>query len=82
MKARRCPDDSLNGTTLTEPDPKSPTEDPTMSHLAKQVADHTYNVNSADIAEEIIRKLRMIRWARQELLSAPGRNRQPGLRGP
>jgi len=67
---------------LTEPDPISTTEDPTMSHLARQVADHTYKVDSADIAEEIIRKLRMIKWARHELVSAPGRTRQPKLRGP
>ena len=53
-----------------------------MTKLAKQVADHEYTVDSAQVAEEIIRKLRMIRWARHELVNEPGRTRQPKLRGP
>ena len=52
-----------------------------MSKLAKQVADHEYNVDSAQVAEEIIRKLRMIKWARHELVSGSGRTRQPKFRG-
>lgn len=52
-----------------------------MTNLAKQVADREYTVDSALVAEEIIRKLRMIRWARHELVSGPDRTRQPKFRG-
>ena len=52
-----------------------------MTKLKTQVAGHAYNVDPALVAEEILRKLRMIRWARQELASEPDRSRQPKLRG-
>lgn len=52
-----------------------------MTKLKTQVAEHAYNVDSALVAEEILRKLRMIKWARHELVSEPGRNRRPKLRG-
>ena len=53
-----------------------------MPHLAKQVAANEYTVDSARVAEEILRKLRMIRWARHELVSEPGRTPRGKLRGP
>ena len=53
-----------------------------MTNLKHQVAEHEYHVNSALVAEEILRKLRLIRWARHELVSGPGRTPQPKLRGP
>lgn len=52
-----------------------------MTKLAKQVADHEYTVDSQRVAEEIVRKLRMIKWARQELVSGPDRTRPPKLHG-
>ncbi len=52
-----------------------------MSHLKTKVSEQEYTVDSNLVAEEILRKLRMIRWARQELVSESGRNRQPKLRG-
>jgi len=52
-----------------------------MSQLKTKVSEHEYSVDSNLVAEEILRKLRMIRWARQELVSGPGRNPQPKLRG-
>ena len=66
---------------LNPPASKPPTEDPTLTHLAKQVADREYTVDSHQVAEEIIRKLRMIKWARQELVNEHGRIREPKLRG-
>jgi hypothetical protein len=67
--------------SLTPPELKSPDEDPTMTKLKTEVAAHQYNVDSALVAEEILRKLRLIRWARHELVSESGRNHQPKLRG-
>ncbi len=65
---------------LTEKELTAPDEDRTMTKLKTQVAEHTYNVDSTLVAEEILRKLRMIRSARQELVSGPDRNRHPRLR--
>jgi hypothetical protein len=69
--------------SLTPPPPelKSPDEDPTMTKLKSEVATRQYNVDSALVAEEILRKLRMIKWARRELVSESGQNHQPKLRG-
>ena len=52
-----------------------------MTNLAKQVAQNEYKVNSAQVAEEILRKLRLIRRARHELVSESGRTPEPKLRG-
>ncbi len=67
---------------LIERDPTSIREDSNMTNLKDQVAEHQYNVDSKRVAEEIIRKLRLIKWARQELVSGPGRtpgSKLPGL---
>ena len=66
---------------LTDIEPKTPPDDPTMTKLKTQVAEHAYSVDSGLVAEEILRKLRMIRWARHELVSEAGQSRQPKLRG-
>jgi len=66
---------------LTEQEPTAPHEDQTMTDLKSKVSGQEYSVDSNLVAEEIIRKLRMIRWARHELVSGPGRNHQPKLRG-
>jgi hypothetical protein len=68
-------------TSLTDKELTSPTEDPTMTKLKTEVAEHAYTVDSALVAEEILRKLRMIKWARHELVSESGRTRQSKLRG-
>jgi hypothetical protein len=67
--------------SLTDKELTSPHEDPTMTKLKTEVAEHAYTVDSALVAEEILRKLQMIRWARQELVSESGRTRHPKLRG-
>ncbi len=67
--------------SLTEQELNSLNEDPTMTKLKTEVAEHHYTVDSALVAEEILRKLRMIRWARHELVSEPGRSHRPKLRG-
>jgi hypothetical protein len=68
-------------TSLTDKELTSPNEDPTMTKLKTQVAEHAYTVDSALVAEEILRKLRMIKWARHELVSESDRTRQSKLRG-
>lgn len=67
--------------SLTEKEQTSPNEDPTMTKLKTEVAERQYSVDSALVAEEILRKLRMIRWARHELVNESGRTRQSKLRG-
>ena len=66
---------------LTERDQTSHGDDPTMTNLKNQIAEREYKVDSALLAEEILRKLRLIRWARHELVSEPGRTPRPKLRG-
>ena len=66
---------------LTENKTTAPHADPTMTKIKTQVAAHAYSVDSGLVAEEILRKLRMIRWARHELVSEPDRSRDPKLRG-
>jgi anti-sigma28 factor (negative regulator of flagellin synthesis) len=56
-------------------------EDPTMTKLKTQVAEHSYDVDSSLVAEEILRKLRLIKWARHELVSESGRTPHRKLRG-
>lgn len=72
------------GTARTQiaPRPTNPDEDPTMTNLKAQVADREYAVDSALVAEEILRKLRLIKRARRELVSGPDQSPQPKLRGP
>ena len=53
-----------------------------MTNLKTQVAERVYYVDSALVAEEIIRKLRLVKWARDELVSEPDRTPHLKLRGP
>ena len=48
-------------------------EDTTMTELKTQIAERKYSVDADLVAEEILRKLRLVRWARRELVSGPGR---------
>jgi hypothetical protein len=43
-----------------------------MAELKKRVAEG-YEVDADLVAREMLRKARLVRWARQELVSAPGR---------
>ena len=52
-----------------------------MTKLKTKVAEHSYEVDSSLVAEEILRKLRMIKWARHELVSESDRTRHSKLRG-
>lgn len=67
---------------LSPQDQHDPFEDPTMTNLKHQITDHAYVVDSGQVAEEILRKLRFVKWARRELVSAPGRTPRQKLRGP
>jgi hypothetical protein len=66
---------------LSQQEPTIPNEDPTMTKLKTQVAEHAYSVDSSLVAEEILRKLRMIKWARHALVNGSDQSRQPKLRG-
>jgi hypothetical protein len=72
-------------TTLIEPplnettEQRVPEED-TMTQLKTQIAQRDYSVDSGLVAEEILRKLRLVRWARRELVSGSGRT--PGRPAP
>jgi hypothetical protein len=48
-----------------------PIEDSRMAEIKKRVA-AGYEVDSDLVAREMLRKARLVRWARQELVSAPG----------
>ena len=81
MRTRSQKDPGKMAISVIERELTSTHEDPTMAKLKTQVSEHEYAVDSALVAEEILRKLRMIKWARQELTSASGRTQQPKLRG-
>ncbi len=66
---------------LSPKEQHDPFEDPTMTNLKHQITDHAYVVSSEQVAEEILRKLRLVKWARRELVSAPGRTPGSKLRG-
>lgn len=55
-------------------------EDNTMAELKTQIAQRDYSVDAELVAEEILRKLRLVRWARRELVSGTGRT--PGRPAP
>jgi hypothetical protein len=61
-------------------DQTDPIEDPTMADIKSRVA-AGYEVDAEQVAREILRKLRLVRWARQELVSAPGRTPARSARG-
>ena len=61
-------------------DPTDPIEDPTMSKMKNRIA-AGYEVDADLVAREILRKLRLVKWARQELVSAPGRTPARSARG-
>lgn len=61
------------------PSPRPRSEDPTVREVRDQIVARNYKVDPELVAEEILRKLRLVRTARQELGSAPGRNPAPHL---
>lgn len=71
-------------TTLAEPPlearRQSPTEVSEVSELKSQIEQRDYNVDAALVAEAILRKLRLVKWARRELVSEAGRT--PGRPAP
>lgn len=56
-------------------------EDSTMPDDMKTRFAAGYEVDAKLVAQEILRKLRLVKWARQELLSAPGRTPARSTRG-
>ena len=61
-------------------DRTDPIEDPTMTELQKRYS-AGYEVDAEQVAREIVRKARLLRWARQELAPATGRTPGRPLRG-
>jgi hypothetical protein len=57
-----------------------PIEDPRMADIKRRIAEG-YEVDSEQVAREILRKARMLKWARQELVSSPGRTPARPARG-
>jgi hypothetical protein len=55
-------------------------EDQGMTELSSRIS-RDYEVNAELVAQEIIRKLRLVRWARRELVSGPGRTPGRSVRG-
>ena len=49
-------------------------EDVRMTELSKRIASNGYKVDSNEVAEEILRKLKLVRWARRELAAGAGRD--------
>lgn len=45
-----------------------------MREVRAQITARNYKVDPEQVAEEILRKIRLVRTARQELGTAPGRN--------
>ena len=60
--------------------PDDATEDATMSEIKTRFAGG-YEVDAALVAQEILRKLRLVKWARQELVSEAGRTPGRPARG-
>ena len=48
------------------------TEERTMTEIKSRVATG-YEVDAEQVAREILRKVRLLKWARRELVSGPGR---------
>ena len=61
-------------------DRTDPIEDPTMAEIKSRVA-AGYEVDAEQVEREIVRKLRLVKWARQELVSSPGRTPARPARG-
>ena len=61
-------------------DRTDPIEDPRMADIKRRIAEG-YEVDSEQVAREILRKARMLKWARQELVSSPGRTPERPARG-
>ena len=51
-----------------------------MADIKSRVA-AGYEVDAEQVAREILRKLRLVKWARQELVSSPGRTPARSARG-
>ena len=61
-------------------DRTDPIEDPRMADIKRRIAEG-YEVDSEQVAREILRKARMLKWAREELVSSPGRTPARPARG-
>jgi hypothetical protein len=68
--------------TLIEIESQPPVEDPSMTDIKARIEGRGYRVDSELVAEAILRKMRLIRWARQELGGAAGHTPHPKLHGP
>lgn len=67
--------------TRRQMDVNDRSENPTMTDLRNRFASG-YEVDARLVASEIVRKARLLRWARQELVTAAGRTPGRPLRDP
>lgn len=63
--------------TLTKPPPIETTrhrvsKEGTMAELKTRIEHRQYSVDAELVAEEILRKLRLVKWARRELVTGAG----------
>jgi hypothetical protein len=78
--AKAFPMDVATTPTLDVHDQPDRIEDPRMTEIKNRIA-AGYEVDSEQVAREILRKLRLVKWARHELVSAPGRTPGRPARG-
>lgn len=71
---------TLTRPPLTETTEQRVFEEGTMAELKTRIEQRQYSVDAELVAEEILRKLRLVKWARRELVSGPGRT--PGRPAP
>ena len=58
---------------LTPTADRANSEETIVSSVRERLEANAYKVDAESVAEEIIRKLRLMRWARRELTSEAGR---------
>jgi hypothetical protein len=66
---------------LIDHDITAPEEDPRMTRLKTKVSQNDYYVEADLVAEEILRKVKLIRMVRRQLANGSGRTPQVKLRG-
>jgi hypothetical protein len=62
---------------VLEKPPDIPPSEDAVTQVRAKIAAHDYKVDAGLVAEEILRKIRLVKWARQELAPPTGRTPQP-----
>lgn len=78
---RRRPSRTEGDGSLTREHDINEIEDKKMTELKLQLDRDAYSVDPERVAAAIVRKLRLMKWARRELADEPDRTPKPTLRG-